>query len=293
MSSPPNMRARVWLALGAAVGMGLAVAGLLDSEEAAPLPVGVVARINGAEIRQSTYQRAVEALARDRRATLQPDDLQHVLDRLIDEELLVQYGESLQLARSDRRVRGDIVSAVIAAQVASVDGVEPTREEIEGFYRENADFFRRPERLHVRSIWIRTDPVRTNREAVVLARKAQALLQRGDDFEAVAAEFGEPEVAPVPDVPLPPAKLRDYVGPAALVVAQQLEVGGVSHPVVAGGGARVMVLVDKTPAESPPLAEIEDEVRSEWVRRSGDQALRRLLSELRADARIQVAEPLP
>jgi len=293
MSSPPNMRARVWLALGAAVGMGLAVASLLDSEEAAPLPVGVVARINGAEIRQSTYQRAVEALARDRRATLQPDDLQHVLDRLIDEELLVQYGESLQLARSDRRVRGDIVSAVIAAQVASVDGVEPTREEIEGFYRENADFFRRPERLHVRSIWIRTDPVRTNREAVVLARKAQALLQRGDDFEAVAAEFGEPEVAPVPDVPLPPAKLRDYVGPAALVVAQQLEVGGVSHPVVAGGGARVMVLVDKTPAESPPLAEIEDEVRSEWVRRSGDQALRRLLSELRADARIQVAEPLP
>jgi len=293
MSSPPNMRARVWLALGAAVGMGLAVASLLDSEEAAPLPVGVVARINGAEIRQSTYQRAVEALARDRRATLQPDDLQHVLDRLIVEELLVQYGESLQLARSDRRVRGDIVSAVIAAQVASVDGVEPTREEIEGFYRENADFFRRPERLHVRSIWIRTDPVRTNREAVVLARKAQALLQRGDDFEAVAAEFGEPEVAPVPDVPLPPAKLRDYVGPAALVVAQQLEVGGVSHPVVAGGGARVMVLVDKTPAESPPLAEIEDEVRSEWVRRSGDQALRRLLSELRADARIQVAEPLP
>jgi parvulin-like peptidyl-prolyl isomerase len=293
MSALTSKRARVWLALGATVGMGLAVASLLDSDEPESLPIGVVARINGAEIRQSTFQRAVEALARDRRAPLQPDDRQHVLDRLIDEELLVQYGESLQLARSDRRVRGDIVSAVIAAQVASVDGVEPTREELEDFYRENVDFFRRPERLHVRSIWVRTNPVRTDREAVVLARKIQALLQRGEDFEAVAAEYGEPEVAPVPDVPLPPAKLREYVGPSALAVAQQLDVGAVSDPVVAGGGARVMVLVDKTPAESPPLEEVEEEVRSEWVRRSGDQALRGLLVELRSDAQIRVAEPLP
>jgi len=293
MTFSTERRARVWLALGAAVGMGLAVASLVGTSGPEPLPLGSVARVNGVEIRQSTYRRALNALAQDRRGKLDAEDRQHVLDRLIDEELLVQYGESLQLARSDRRVRGDIVSAVIAAQVASVDGMEPTREELEAFYRENADYFQSPERLQVRSLWFRTVPVRTKSEAVALARSAAARLQRGDDFETVEEEFGDPQVAPIPDGPLPPAKLREYIGPAALVVAQQLAIGQVSYPIVAGGGVRVLVLVGKTPPVVPPFAEIEDQVRSELIRQSGDEALRTLLANLRSDGRIEVAETLP
>jgi len=275
------------------MGFALAVASLLSVSDPVALPDGAVARVNDVLIRAPVYERAISGLAGDRRSPLTPADRRHVLDRLIDEELLVQYGLSLQLARSDRRIRGDLVSAVIAAQVASVDGASPSLAEMQAFYRENRGFFRPPERLHVRSLWVRADPIRTQEEAAERARSAALRLRAGEDFEVVSTALGDPEVAPVPDGPLPLAKLREYIGPAALVVAQQLAIGQVSYPIVAGGGVRVLVLVGKTPPVVPPFAEIEDQVRSELIQQSGDEALRTLLANLRSDGRIEVAETLP
>jgi hypothetical protein len=216
-----------------------------------------------------------------------------VLDRLIDEELLVQYGLSLRLARSDRRIRSDFVSAVIAAQVASVDGYDPSEAELREFYRENGDFFRSPGRLHVRSLWMRAELERTASEALSRAREAVARLQAGEPFAAVDAAYGDPQVAPVPDALLPPAKLREYVGPSALVVAEALAVGGVSDPLATGRGVRVLLLVAKEESRAPAFEEVEAEVRNEMRRRAGDDAVRRLLAELRANGRLQTAEALP
>lgn len=286
-------RARRWLALGAAAGIALAVASLLSSSESAPLPDDVVARVNGAPIRRPVYDRTVAGLASDRRSPLTPEDRRHVLDRLVDEELLVQYGQSLGLARSDRRIRGDFVSAVISAQVASVDGMAPSRSEMEAFYRDYREFFRPPERLRVRSLWVRADPIRSPADAVARAREAAARLRAGDEFAAVAAEWGDAEVAPVPDGPLPPAKLREYIGPTALAAVRSLEVGEVSEPIEAGGGVRILALLAKSVPEDPPLEEVESEVRSEMIRRAGDDALRQLLADLRSDGRVEIAEELP
>jgi len=286
-------RPRRLLALGAAVGIALAVASLLGPGESISLPEGSIARVGDALIRTEVYARAVAALASDRRSPLTEGDRRFVLDRLIDEELLVQYGLSLHLARSDRRIRSDFVSAVIAAQVASVDGYAPSEPEMQDFYRNNRDFFRPPGRSQVRSLWVRGEPARVAAAALARAREAVTRLRAGDDFDAVEAEWGDPQVAPVPAVLLPPAKLREYLGPTALEVAQGLAVGGVSEPIVTKGGVRVLVMLDKLAPEQPPLAEVAAEVRNEMLRRAGDEALRRLLAELRSSARLQVADELP
>jgi len=291
--SASERRARRWLAFGAATGMAFAVASLLSSPESPPMSDDVVARVNGTPIRRPVYERTVAGLAKDRRSPLTAEDHRHVLDRLIDEELLVQYGQSLGLARSDRRIRGDFVSAVLAAQVASVDGSAPSRAEMEAFHRENRGFFRPPERLRVRSLRVRADPVRSQDDAVARAREAAARLRAGESFAAVAAEWGDPEVAPVPDGPLPPAKLREYIGPTALAAARSLEVGGVSEPIAAGGGARIVVLLEKSVPDDPPLDDIEKEVRSEMIRRAGDDAVRQLLADLRSDGRVEISEESP
>jgi parvulin-like peptidyl-prolyl isomerase len=119
-----------------------------------------------------------------------------------------------------------------------------------------------------------------------------ARLRSGASFDDVAAAFGDPQVAPVPDVLLPPAKLREYVGPSALVVAEALAVGGVSDPIATQHGVRVLLLVAREDADPPRLEAIETEVRNEMTRRAGDLAVRRLLAELRANAWLEIADPL-
>ncbi len=96
-------RASGLLALGAAVGIAAAAAGLLlgDAGDAGGLPDDVVALVNGTPVRLADYERAVVALASDRREPLEDEDRRYVLDRLVDEELLVQRGLELGFARLD------------------------------------------------------------------------------------------------------------------------------------------------------------------------------------------------
>ena len=75
-------RARWLLALGAVVGIALAMAGLLAAPEDEALPAGTVTRVNDTFIRSEKFERAVAALASDRRTPLTPADLRAPLQVL-------------------------------------------------------------------------------------------------------------------------------------------------------------------------------------------------------------------
>lgn len=287
-------RTTVLLAIGAALGIAAAVVSLTDVRAASShLPADVVAQVNGVPIRRADYLRAVGALASDRRAALTEADRRHVLDRLIDEELLVQYGVDLGLVQSDRRVRGDLVSSVLAAQVASVDDFEPTEEELRAYYAEYGDFFGSPGRMRLAVLWVRGEPARPADEAASRALAAAVALRDGEEFASVVDRLGDQPVAPLPDGYLPPAKVREYVGPAVATAALALAPGEVSDPIGAASGVYVVQLVDREASGRPPLEEIEPQVRVEMKRRAGDDAVRAALERLRREGEVVTTETLP
>jgi parvulin-like peptidyl-prolyl isomerase len=292
VSSPAPQRTsrRALVLFGAGVTLGLAAAawGLLLPAGRDELPEDAIALVNGEPILADTWQRLLEGLAADRREPPGEEDRRRVLDRLIDEELLVQRGFDLGLARHDRRVRAELVSALIESVVAEVGAREADPEEIERFYETERGFFARPGRLRVRRVLLRAEA--GGEEALARAREAAQRIGAGDDPDVVATQLGDEEIAAVPDALLPPAKLREYLGPAALEVALTLEPGRPSEPLPAPGGWQVLVVAEREPETLPPLAEIEPEVRAEWRRRAGDAALRAYLDELRAAADVRIAE---
>jgi parvulin-like peptidyl-prolyl isomerase len=292
-AATPARRPMVLLALGALAGAALAAAGLLStSAHGRGLPAGAVAMVNGEPIRQDDYTRMVQAVANDKRDALTDDDRRHVLDRLIEEELLVQRGLGLGLARQDRRVRGDLTATVIDAVVGDASERQPDDDELSAFYAANRDFFAGPGRLRVRQVFVR---VATPSDPAAEARAAEAArrLRAGEPFAAVAAELGDAPMSPLPDSALPAAKLRDYLGPTALRAALELDVGAVSDPVRSGTGYHVLQVVERQPDAEPPLADIRPQVVAEFRRRAGERALRAYLGELRANADVVLAEPLP
>jgi peptidylprolyl isomerase len=286
-------RARGLLLLGALAGLGAAAASLLGpSAGGRGLPDGAVARVNETVIRADEVARVLAALESDRRTPLTDEDRRHVLDRLIEEELLVQHALALGLARSDRRVRADLVSAVLGSLAAAGDGYEPDEREVREFYAENRDFFAGPGRLWVRQVFVAVDGG-GEEAARERATRAAERLRAGDAIERVRQELGSPEVAPVPDAPLPPAKLREYLGPTALLAAMDLAPGATSGPVRSAQGYHVLTLVERDPGGAPPLEEILPQVRAELRRRADDRALRERLDQLRAEADVVVGGELP
>ena len=182
-------RATALLLCGLAAGIGVAGWTLMTGGGAAGLPGDAVARVNERLITREAWLRAVAAVAEDRRTPLSEADRRLILDRLIDEELLLQHGKSLGLVENDRRLRNQLVSEVVAATAA---GAEPPGEAaLRAYYEAHRDYFATPPRLRV----------------------------------AATLASGAPFAPPVPDALLPPSTLREYLGPRLTEAALVLEPG--------------------------------------------------------------------
>jgi hypothetical protein len=274
--------------------VALAAAGLLRAggEGGETLGSDLAARVNGVAIRAADYERALAGVASDRRNPLDAAERRHVLDRLIEEELLVQRGLELGFARHDRKIRADLVNAVIGAIAIEAEDLQPSDAELEAFYAEHRDFFTRPGRLRVRQVFCKAGGADDARAAARAAEAARRL-RAGDDFTAVRTALGDVEISPVPDVPLPAAKLREYLGPTVLAAALALGAGEVSEPVRGATGYHVVQVVEREADDAPPAAELREQLLVEYRRRAGERALRAYLDDLRARADIAVAEPQP
>ena len=282
------------LALGSAAGLLLAGWGLVGDAATSRLPGDAVARVNDTVIRQDDFERLVAAVLQDMRNPDEEMARKRVLDRMIEEELLIQRALDLGLIHLDRKVRADLTSSVITSVVSDIKNIEPTRDELATFFEENKGYFTRPGRMLARQIFFRVTPEgRPEPEAGSAqsrAERAQARLISGDEFAAVKDELGDFEISPLPAAMLPAAKLREYLGPTLLRTLAELEIGEWSAPVRSGTGIHVVQVVDREPHEVPPLAEIEEQVMIDWRRRQGDLALRNYLDELRARATVEIAE---
>ncbi|HUR40523.1 MAG TPA: peptidylprolyl isomerase [Verrucomicrobiae bacterium] len=256
---PTGARAPRWLlAAGIAAGLALAASGVAQ-RAASPLPPGAVARVGDQLIARDAWLRAVAAMASERRAELTADDQRHILDRLVDEALLVQHGLDLGLVQSDARLRSTMVSEVMLAATrraaAPVDDAQ-----LRAFYEANRDFFAPAARLRVAAFRLDADGARR-------------------PFEPA-----------VPDAPLPPAKLAAYLGPALAAHATKLAPGQESEPIEAGGSRVVLRLLELQRAEAPPYEQIRDAVRTEAQRRADEAAVRELIASLRERHHVVVAE---
>jgi parvulin-like peptidyl-prolyl isomerase len=285
-------RSQSLLVAGAALGVVLAACGLLVSRQNRARAIGdaVVATVNGQPISATTYRRALAGLANDRRDDVTPSDRRRVLQRLVDEELLVQRGLELGLARSDRRVRGDLSSAVIAAVLAGRRDAAPSAADVDAFFVAHRDTFASPGLLHVQQIFFRVSESSREIATSDRAREATRRARAGESFAALRAELGDAEISPLPDTALPPGKLLDYLGPTALRAALALGVGEVSEPVRSGQGVHVLRLVERQDAGARPLEDVRAEATAELTRRRDEEALRGALDGLRAAARIEVRE---
>lgn len=282
------------LLLGTAAGIAAAALGLLDGAPAArSLPADAVARVNDAIIRREDYERVLDAAAQDRREPLDAAMRRHVLDRLIEEELLVQRGLELGLAEHDRKVRTDLSMAMITSVTEEYAELAASEDELGRFYDDNRDFFAGPGRLRLRQVFVRVPRGSDADAALARALEAARRLRAGEPIAELRGALGDQEFAPVPDTLLPPAKLRDYIGPTAVQAALRLPEGGVSEPVRSSMGFHVLEVIERQPDQAPALEEIRPQVLAEYRRRAGEQALRLYLDELRQRARVEIVEPEP
>jgi parvulin-like peptidyl-prolyl isomerase len=273
------------LAVGAALGLAAALWGALGQPGFGRPGRDAIATVEGVEISRADYERALGALAADKRTPLTTADARRALDRLIDEELLVQRGLDLGLGTSDLAVRKAVVDAMVQFAAAETAGRRPGDDELRGFYAARPELVRTEPQVRVRVV-----SFPTREQAGVEALRAA--LRAGKDFDAAARSAGG-EAVIVPDMLLPAQKLGDYAGPAVRDAAVALEPGEAAGPIDAGGVPTFVLLLGKREGSAPPFEAVRDVVAEEWRRRQAETALDEYLMSLRRTASIRYAADAP
>lgn len=253
--------ARLLLIGGLLAGTLAAAVGLVRADRPGALPPEVVATVNGRPIQRDAWLRAVATVASERRSALSEADRQHILSRLVDEELLVQHGLALRLVERVPRLRSELISeTMLAATLAAA--TDPDEAELRRFYAGHREFFTAAPRLRV-AAW---------------------------RLDAGGARL--PYQPPVPDVLLPLGKLATYLGPE-LTAAAMRQPPGAAAAVESAGGRVLLQVLERQDAVAPDFETVREPVKAEYLRRAEETAVRALLDALRADGKVVVQPALP
>lgn len=281
-SDKKSSRGTWWLAAGALCGAVLAATGILENIGTS-LPTNTLAQVNSATISKADYLGYLELLARDKRNPMRAEDRTHVLDRLIEEQLLIERGLEIGLATSDPSVRKAIVNAMIQSVISDSSTDEPTDQALTEFYKENSNYFAKPSRIQVRRLVFRGE------DAEGRANKARQKLNK-EDFSNVGKELADRDILSLPNALLPVGKLRSYIGPSLTELALSMKIGSFSAPFAEGHGYSILWLIDLQKAQIVPMVSIRKQIIREYQRRQGDEALGKYLSQLRNQASVVIDE---
>lgn len=236
------------------------------------------AKIEDTSIPMEKYLTQLDGLSKDKRSPLTQKDKEYVLERMIEEELLIKRAIDLGMLNDNPMARGTIVQQMIKTIIAENARYEISDSELESFFQENSGFFTKSSRLRIQQIYFSNEQLKD--DSLIVAKKAYDLLKRGDDFESVS-KLGSPSALKIPNSLMTLSKVREYIGPSLMNLARELEINSFTSPIEVSGGYKIIYLIDKEMASPPQFNDIKASVSSEFLKRKDDQSLRSYLENLK------------
>jgi hypothetical protein len=247
---------RPWLlVVGMLAGAALAVFYMVRLPESAPRVDDAVAWVGDRPISRESYESALRAVASDRKTgVLQEGDRERILERLIDQELLIDRAIELGLHERDPQLRNQLATAMIDFLVrrAEDDARSASEAELRVFYEEQSFRFQRSARYRV---------------------------------------LVEGEAVPLPGGFLLPKEIEQRLGPTAARRVSELAVGETAT-FGEGEGRFTVTMVEREDGEVAPFDEAKEAVDVAFVRHRTEVAVREFLevARRRTDVRVE-AEP--
>ena len=264
------------LLFGLVLGIGLASISLVK-ETNFELEEEWIAKIENTKISKARFNLQIQAFASDKRSPLSQEDRDFVLERMIEEELLIQRAKDLGLLSTNTMVRGTIVQQMINSIISGNNIVDIKENDLRNFYNDNKSFFTSADRLRVRQLYFSDSD---KNKASEKAEEVFLYLLEGGDFTS-ASKMSDSSAMKLPDTLITLGKLREYLGPSLTKVAQNLKPGEFTEPKKVINGYKILFLIDRVDAPIPEFSSIKDQVRSEFMKRRDDLALRNYLDDLK------------
>ena len=270
------------LLLASIIGTFLAIYSIMETNKNfSSLPDNIIATVNDKIIPSDKYQTVINLIQNDKRDELTKADREMALDRIIEEELLVQYAYKNGFLEADDLLRKSIVRSVVDSIVEQALSVVPAEQDLLKFYEANRQTFAIDEKYRV----------------VILSSKNRSDIDEGKviwqsnyDLTLLRQTFKGIDRLDIPTGFISKIRLGTLIGPLLRDKVLSLEVGETSETLKTIYGYSIVTLVDKKDRVIPEFKEISEIVLQEYKRQQREEILEELLKDLKRQSDIKINE---
>ena len=270
------------LLLASIIGTFLAIYSIMETNKNfSSLPDNIIATVNDKIIPSDKYQTVINLIQNDKRDELTKADREMALDRIIEEELLVQYAYKNGFLEADDLLRKSIVRSVVDSIVEQALSVVPAEQDLLKFYEANRQTFAIDEKYRV----------------VILSSKNRSDIDEGKviwqsnyDLTLLRQTFKRIDRLDIPTGFISKIRLGTLVGPLLRDKVLSLQVGETSETLKTIYGYSIVTLVDKKDRVIPEFKEISEIVLQEYKRQQREEILEELLKDLKRQSDIKINE---
>ncbi|RZO95951.1 MAG: hypothetical protein EVA54_01695 [Gammaproteobacteria bacterium] len=268
------------LLLASIIGTLLAIYSIMDSNKNySSLPDNVAAVVNDKIIPSERYQTVIQLIKNDKRDDLTDIDRKMALERIIEEELLVQYAYQNGFLEADDLLRKSIVRSVVDSIAEQSISVIPNEKTLRDFYQDNLPLFTIDEQFRI----------------VILSSQngsdinaGKIIWQDSYDIPLLMNEIGSIKKLEISSDFISKYRLGTLIGPLLRDVVLSLKLGETSEPLETIYGYSIVTLIDKKGRVIPDFKEINEIVLQEYKRRQRETILNDLLSDLKRQSDINI-----
>jgi hypothetical protein len=233
-------------------------------------------------VNQKPITKATLTVARQRSNALtntlqQQDPL--LMQRLIDDELILQRAESLGVLEADPGIRKILARSAINRMNTESESLPISESQLRDFYDDHQAVFQRPARFAIQAArFLTTEDALAARHQILAGSRLSETVSFADG--AVLIEM--------PRSLLPTHMLRRYLGTGLTDVILQLDQDRLSQPIAQDGGLYLLHLLKQQPSQVIPFQQAQPDIIIEFRSRQRQRALSEALAlyKERADIRL-------
>lgn len=241
-------------------------------------PIDTVVLVNQQPVTESALQVARQRSGRFMVDVPVQDRDKQLLQRLIDDELILQRAEELGILQADPGIRKLLARSAINTVVRESQALLIKEPELIAFYNDHQAVFQQPQRIKLQAAQF------DDLEMANISRNAVLL---GDSLKKTVS-LGGGKILPIPVSPLPKHMLIRYLGISLTDLALELSATQISQPFVQGDNIYLLQVIENQPAILMPFEQVRETVMTELISRQRRDSLTTTLEELKQTASIQL-----
>ena len=254
-----------------------------------------VAIVNDVDITEDQFLKYAINLGADIEEEEDKEILELILERMIEEELLVQRGLELNLHTKDIQVRKELIQQVVNF-IVKIENAEPTDDQLKNYFLENIKRYESNKKIKINTIFIKSlDPesqfLGTEYDYKTLENKFNQIYAdiENKSFSEAKNIDNQKTFFEVPTNLINIKDCKQYLGPTICKTLSSFEKDHISNPLFYQDGFYIIKLEDniRPKIDASFFEDMKDKVLFDYNNERDDNRLKNYIQYLKDNAKIK------